>query len=290
VRLETVCQDKIDWETFAGRLVFLIQQESKHQYLRDLSRNVFRGHLAGFAKGRWQTVAPLGYDLVDGKLVPGKRADDLDYSYDADGNLIQKTNIATGVFWPYAYNDANQMVGTREFSAGSNMGETGTGYAPPGSENAARGVTVTGDAGTASTGTGGTGGASSTPLVEVDYAYDALGNRVSQTVTQSGQAPGMTRFAYDADGNARRQARRLAGKSEPGAIPGQVTRGRTCPTSSRSCGPASPRKERPPRREDRTGRDGRRGLQSGVGVRVDGRNRVSRLGRKGLEAPHREQA
>lgn len=46
VRLETIAQGKIDWNDFAGRLIYLVQQEGKHAYLRDLSRNVTRGLLA----------------------------------------------------------------------------------------------------------------------------------------------------------------------------------------------------------------------------------------------------
>jgi site-specific DNA recombinase len=46
VRLETIAQGKIDWTDFAGRLLYVVQQEAKHAYLRDLSRNVTRGALA----------------------------------------------------------------------------------------------------------------------------------------------------------------------------------------------------------------------------------------------------
>ena len=38
-------------------------------------------------------------------------------------------------------------------------------------------------------------------MLEVDYTYDALGNRLSETVTQAGQAPVVSEFAYDANGN-----------------------------------------------------------------------------------------
>ena len=43
VRLETIAQGKIDWTDFAGRLRYMVEQEGKHAYLRDLSRNVLRG-------------------------------------------------------------------------------------------------------------------------------------------------------------------------------------------------------------------------------------------------------
>lgn len=37
---------RVDWETLGGRLIYLISQEMKHDYLRSLSRNVSRGMLA----------------------------------------------------------------------------------------------------------------------------------------------------------------------------------------------------------------------------------------------------
>ena len=51
VRLETIAQGRIDWNDFAGRLLYLVQQEAKHAYLRDLSRNVLRGQLAKAREG-----------------------------------------------------------------------------------------------------------------------------------------------------------------------------------------------------------------------------------------------
>ena len=45
VVLETP-QGKVDWETLGGRLIYMISQEMKHDYLRSLSRNVSRGMLA----------------------------------------------------------------------------------------------------------------------------------------------------------------------------------------------------------------------------------------------------
>jgi site-specific DNA recombinase len=50
VRLETIAQGRIDWTGFAGRLLYVVQQEAKHAYLRDLSRNVTRGALAAARK------------------------------------------------------------------------------------------------------------------------------------------------------------------------------------------------------------------------------------------------
>ena len=71
VRLETIAQGKIDWTDFAGRLIYLVQQEGKHAYLRDLSRNVTRGFLNAAKDGRGGTGgrAPTGYKQHNGEIV-----------------------------------------------------------------------------------------------------------------------------------------------------------------------------------------------------------------------------
>jgi DNA invertase Pin-like site-specific DNA recombinase len=70
VRLETIAQGKIDWTDFAGRLIYLVQQEGKHAYLRDLSRNSVRGLIAKAKEGRCADgSAPYGYRIVGGKRV-----------------------------------------------------------------------------------------------------------------------------------------------------------------------------------------------------------------------------
>ncbi len=70
VRLETIAQGRIDWSDFAGRLLYLVQQEAKHAYLRDLSRNVLRGQLAKAREGEGADgSAPYGYRLEDDKRV-----------------------------------------------------------------------------------------------------------------------------------------------------------------------------------------------------------------------------
>ena len=51
-------------------------------------------------------------------------------------------------------------------------------------------------------GSGGTGSSGATLLLEVGYTYDPQGNRLSETVTQAGQTPVVTRFAYDDNGIA----------------------------------------------------------------------------------------
>jgi len=52
VSLETIAQGKIDWNDFAGRITYMVQQEGKHQFLQDLSRNVSRGLAAKAAEGK----------------------------------------------------------------------------------------------------------------------------------------------------------------------------------------------------------------------------------------------
>lgn len=71
VRLVTVAQGTVDWTTFAGRLIYNVQQEGKHAYLVDLSRNVLRGRSAAARRGEWLSVAPLGYRVANKRLVLG---------------------------------------------------------------------------------------------------------------------------------------------------------------------------------------------------------------------------
>ncbi len=62
--LVTVAQGKIDWTDFAGRILYTIQQEGKHQFLRDLSRNVNRGKMQAASLGDWVGgAAPYGYQI-----------------------------------------------------------------------------------------------------------------------------------------------------------------------------------------------------------------------------------
>jgi DNA invertase Pin-like site-specific DNA recombinase len=75
VWLETVAQGRINWDDFAGRIVYSVQQEAKHAFLRDLSRNVLRGMVRSAAEGRWNGGrAPYAYDVRDGRLLPGDPA------------------------------------------------------------------------------------------------------------------------------------------------------------------------------------------------------------------------
>jgi DNA invertase Pin-like site-specific DNA recombinase len=82
VRLETVAQGKIDWESFAGRLCYTVQQGAKHEFIMDLSRNALRGLRDAALRGQWVGgVAPYAYKVAtigkEGrklikKLAPGE--------------------------------------------------------------------------------------------------------------------------------------------------------------------------------------------------------------------------
>lgn len=63
VNLETIAQGPIDWNDFAGRLIYAVAQEGKHQFLRDLSRNCLRRSVqkAKAADGMYGGNAPYGY-------------------------------------------------------------------------------------------------------------------------------------------------------------------------------------------------------------------------------------
>ena len=60
--LVTCCQGQVDWNDFAGRMIYSIQQEGKHQFLVDLSRNVLRGKIENAKNGKGATIPPWGYD------------------------------------------------------------------------------------------------------------------------------------------------------------------------------------------------------------------------------------
>jgi len=71
VKLVTVGQGAIDWDSFAGRLVYSVAQEAKHAYLIDLSRNVLRGQWSAAKRGEWFGRRPFGYRVENRRLIPG---------------------------------------------------------------------------------------------------------------------------------------------------------------------------------------------------------------------------
>lgn len=64
VRLVTVTQGEIDWNDFAGRMIYAIQQEGKNQFLVSLSHNVLRGRMQVAREGHGVSRAAYGYDRV----------------------------------------------------------------------------------------------------------------------------------------------------------------------------------------------------------------------------------
>jgi DNA invertase Pin-like site-specific DNA recombinase len=74
VFLQTIAQGKIEWNDFAGRLMYSVQQEAKHSYLRDLSRNVIRGQRSAILNGNLViSRPPIGYRYVAGKPIIDER-------------------------------------------------------------------------------------------------------------------------------------------------------------------------------------------------------------------------
>jgi DNA invertase Pin-like site-specific DNA recombinase len=77
VRLETVAQGRVDWDSFAGRITDAVLQEAKKIESQATSRRVLARMIAMAKAGMWLGgSAPYGYDLVDDpvlvkRLVPG---------------------------------------------------------------------------------------------------------------------------------------------------------------------------------------------------------------------------
>jgi len=71
--IETIGQGELDLESFAGRVTFTVQQESKHQFLRDLSRNVARGHAAKAEACDGYVGSPGTYGYTRDTRLVGRR-------------------------------------------------------------------------------------------------------------------------------------------------------------------------------------------------------------------------
>ena len=73
IRLHTATDGIIDWSDFTARVMYGLVQEGKHQFLRDLSKNVCRGLLAKARRGEWVQGdnPPYGYALENRRLVFG---------------------------------------------------------------------------------------------------------------------------------------------------------------------------------------------------------------------------
>jgi len=77
VQLITCTDGPVDWNTFAGRMLYGMKQEGKHQYLVDLSNNVTRRMWQLAEQGKWVCGSlPVGYQLdEDGKIQLGPAED-----------------------------------------------------------------------------------------------------------------------------------------------------------------------------------------------------------------------
>ncbi|MEO1529008.1 MAG: recombinase family protein [Planctomycetota bacterium] len=70
VKLHTVNGGVTDWSNLVDQLGYLAQQMGKHQYLRDLAKNVQRGHARSFANGKWTAgFAPYGYYITEERTL-----------------------------------------------------------------------------------------------------------------------------------------------------------------------------------------------------------------------------
>jgi RHS repeat-associated protein len=80
------------------------------------------------------------------------------YTYDADGNMIQEVGVSSGpddgITWTYSYDDENRLISAVEVQG-------------------------------------------STTLTDVVYAYDAFGNRIEENVSGSSVPSQVIRYAYD---------------------------------------------------------------------------------------------
>ena len=63
----TVNEGAIDWTDFTGRVMYGLKQEGKHQFLRDLSRNVLRGQVEAAKAGSWIGTPPYAYRIEGAK-------------------------------------------------------------------------------------------------------------------------------------------------------------------------------------------------------------------------------
>jgi len=75
VRVVSVTQGELDWESLGGWLTASVTQHGNAQYLKDLSRNVLRGRLRKAKAGKWAGArAPYGYTVDENSdIVLGDR-------------------------------------------------------------------------------------------------------------------------------------------------------------------------------------------------------------------------
>lgn len=65
IHLNTVKEDRIDWNTFEGRILDVLRSESDHKFSRDISASTLRGRLDALNRGFWPNGSvPYGYDRL----------------------------------------------------------------------------------------------------------------------------------------------------------------------------------------------------------------------------------
>ncbi|MEQ8791776.1 MAG: recombinase family protein [Pirellulaceae bacterium] len=64
IRLVTLDEGVVDWESFMGRLRYQFEQEAAHDHNVKLSRNVLRGQSEAAKKGSWIGSPPYAYKIV----------------------------------------------------------------------------------------------------------------------------------------------------------------------------------------------------------------------------------
>jgi DNA invertase Pin-like site-specific DNA recombinase len=80
VQLVTCTDGPVDWNSFAGRMLYGMKQEGKHQYLVDLSNNVTRRMKQLAQEGRWVCGAlPVGYALDEQKRIILGKSEDVEF-------------------------------------------------------------------------------------------------------------------------------------------------------------------------------------------------------------------
>ncbi len=66
VHIHTINQGRMDWASFEDRIVWAVQQESKHMYLVDMAKNTLRGKRSKAGTGRLFLKLPRGYSKIHG--------------------------------------------------------------------------------------------------------------------------------------------------------------------------------------------------------------------------------
>jgi DNA invertase Pin-like site-specific DNA recombinase len=77
VQLVTTDRGPIDWNDFVQWLTYSVTQHGKHQFLKDLSRNVARGQLEAAKNGGWLGSPPYAYRLEGPRKARRPVPDDL---------------------------------------------------------------------------------------------------------------------------------------------------------------------------------------------------------------------